>query len=69
MLLGDFIKVYLYILFLSKYGKDIKINDLAKKLGLAFPVIQEALKYWEDIRSYNKKGNWVCYKQFARDRT
>ena len=21
---GDFIKVYLYILFLSKYGKDIK---------------------------------------------
>ena len=53
---GDFIKVYLYILFLSKYGKDIKINDLAKKLGLAFPIIQEALKYWEDIGVITKKG-------------
>ena len=28
---GDYIKVYLYILFLSKYDKDIKINDLSKK--------------------------------------
>ena len=27
---GDYIKVYLYILFLSKYDKDIKINDLSK---------------------------------------
>ena len=26
---GDAIKVYLYILFLSKYGKDIKLNDLS----------------------------------------
>lgn len=53
---GDFIKVYLYILFLSKYGKDIKINDLAKKLGLQFPVIQEALKYWEEKGTITKKG-------------
>ncbi len=29
---GDYIKVYLYILFLSKYDKDIKINDLSKNL-------------------------------------
>lgn len=53
---GDFIKVYLYILFLSKFGKDIKINDLAKKLGLAFPIIQEALKFWEDLGVITKKG-------------
>lgn len=53
---GDFIKVYLYILFLSKYGKDIKINDLAKKLGLPFPIIQEALKYWEEKDVITKKG-------------
>ena len=25
---GDFVKVYLYILYLSKYNKDIKINDI-----------------------------------------
>ena len=24
---GDYIKVYLYCLFLSKYNKDIKLND------------------------------------------
>lgn len=53
---GDFIKVYLYILFLSKYGKDIKINDLAKKLSLTFPVIQEALKFWEELGVITKKG-------------
>ena len=27
---GDYIKIYLYILFLSKYDKDIKLNDLSK---------------------------------------
>ena len=53
---GDFIKVYLYILSLSKYGKDIKINDLAKKLSLAFPTIQEALKFWEELGVITKKG-------------
>ncbi len=53
---GDFIKVYLYILFLSKYDKDIKVNDLCKKLGLALPVIQNALKYWEEQGVLTKKN-------------
>lgn len=53
---GDYIKVYLYVLFLSKYGKDIKINDLSKKLVLSFQVIQDALKYWEDLGLLTKKG-------------
>ncbi len=53
---GDFIKVYLYILFLSKYGKDVKINDLAKKLSLPLKTIQEALKYWEDNEVIIKKS-------------
>ena len=41
---GDFIKVYLYIVFLSKYNKDIKINDLSKKLVLPVKIIQDAIK-------------------------
>ena len=45
---GNFVKVYLYLYFISKYNKDIKINDLAKKLDLRLPVIQDAIKYWED---------------------
>ena len=52
---GDFIKVYLYMIFLSKYGKDIKLNDLSKKLELDFKVIQDAVKYWEDIGVITKK--------------
>lgn len=53
---GDFIKVYLYIIFLSKYNKDIKINDLSKKIALPFNVIQDALKYWEEAGVITKKG-------------
>jgi len=52
---GDYIKVYLYILFLSKYDKDIKINDLSKKLALPLKVIQEAFKYWEEAGVLIKK--------------
>ena len=53
---GDFIKVYLYILFLSKYSKDIKLNDLSKKIALPLNMIQEALKYWEEKEVITKKG-------------
>lgn len=53
---GDFIKVYLYVFFLSKYNKDIKLNDLSKKLALPLPVIQNALKYWEDQGIILKKN-------------
>ena len=53
---GDFIKVYLYMVFLSKYGKEIKINDLSKKLELDFKIIQDAIKYWEDFGVITKKA-------------
>lgn len=53
---GDFIKVYLYMVFLSKYDKDIKINDLSKKLVLPVKVIQDAIKYWEDQCLITKKN-------------
>ena len=45
---GDFVKIYLYLFFLSKYNKDIKINDLSKKLDLPLKTIQDAVKYWEE---------------------
>ena len=58
---GDFIKVYLYILFLSKYDKDIKINDLCKKLGLSLKVIQDAMKYWEEQGVITKKNTGFVF--------
>ena len=54
---GDFVKVYIYMLFLSNYGKDANINDLSKILALPFPTIQDALKFWEDQGVIIKKTN------------
>lgn len=45
---GDYLKIYLYLVFLSKYKKDIKINDLSKKLSLAVKSINDGLKFLED---------------------
>lgn len=53
---GDYIKVYLYILFLSKYNKEIKLNDLSKKIALPLNTIQDAIKYWEENNALIKKG-------------
>lgn len=53
---GDFVKVYLYMLFLSKYDKDIKVNDLSKKLVLPLKTIQDAVKYWEEQGIITKKN-------------
>ena len=44
---GDYIKIYLYILFLSKYNGEININDLAKKLALSINTLNEGMKYLE----------------------
>lgn len=44
---SDSIKVYLYFLFLSKNGKDIKINDFSKKIELPLKSIQDSIKYLE----------------------
>ena len=53
---GDFVKVYMYLYFISKYNNDLKINDLAKKLELPLKTIQDALKYWEEQGLLMRKG-------------
>lgn len=53
---GDYIKIYLYMIFLSKYNKDIKLNDLSKKIAVPLNIIQDALKYWEESNVITKKG-------------
>ena len=44
------------MLFLSKYDKDIKVNDLSKKLVLPLKTIQDAIKYWEEEGVITKKS-------------
>ncbi|MCI8640996.1 MAG: DnaD domain protein [Clostridia bacterium] len=53
---GDYIKIYLYLVFLSKYKKDVKINDLSKKLSLPVKAINDGLKYLEDNKLILKKS-------------
>lgn len=59
---GDFVKVYLYMLFLSKYNKDVKIGDLSKSLNLPFSVIQDSIKFWEDNGLIIRKTNGYIIK-------
>ena len=44
---GDYLKIYLYLVYLSKYNTDININDLSKKLALSINVMNEGMKYLE----------------------
>ena len=45
---GDYIKIYMYLIFLSKYKKDVKLNDLSKKLNIPLKIINDALKNLEE---------------------
>ncbi len=44
---GDYVKIYLYLVFLAKYNRDVKINDLSKKLSIPVNVISEGIKFLE----------------------
>lgn len=44
---GDYVKLYLYLIFLAKYSREVKVNDLSKKLSLPVNVISEGIKYLE----------------------
>ena len=44
---GDYLKIYLYLVFLSKYNGEIGINDLSRKLALPINAINEGIKYLE----------------------
>ena len=59
---GDAVKVYLYMLFLSKYNKDIKVGDLSKILSMPIATVQESIKFWEDNNIIIKKNNGYILK-------
>ena len=52
---GDAVKVYLYLSFLAKNGKDININEISKVLSLSYDVVNNAIKYWEEKALLIKK--------------
>ncbi len=54
---GDYVKIYLYCLFLCKYKGEISPLDLSKKLNLPIGTIEEGLKYWMKESVLSKKDN------------
>lgn len=52
---GDYLKIYLYLVFLSKYKKDVKINDLSKKLSLPVKSISDGIKFLEEKKLILRK--------------
>ena len=45
---GDYVKLYLYCMFISKHNGDISPLDLSKKLSLPLSAVEQGLKYWEE---------------------
>lgn len=54
---GDYLKIYLYLIFLSKYNKDIKLTDLSKKLNIPLKSINDGMKFLEEHGLVTKKAN------------
>lgn len=54
---GNSLKLYMYMAFLSKYNKDIKLADLSKKLNVPLADIQETMTILEDFNLILKKAS------------
>ena len=54
---GDYLKVYLYLIFLAKYNGEIDINKLAKKLAISINSVNEGIKYLEKEGFILRKQN------------
>lgn len=52
---GNYVKIYLYCMFLCKHGSEITPLDLSNKLSLPLSVIEQGLKYWEDNMVVTRK--------------
>lgn len=52
---GDTVKVYLYISFLAKYGKDVNINEISKILSLSYDTVNDSIKFLEEQELLVKK--------------
>lgn len=59
---GDFVKVYLYCLFLAKFDKEITMLDLAKKTGLQLDRVKQAIEYLNSVGIVvsTENGMMVC---------
>jgi DnaD/phage-associated family protein len=57
---GDYVKVYLYCLFLGKHNRPVTINDMSKKLGMDVTKVRQAFSFWENVGAFLKKESGVA---------
>ena len=57
---GDYVKVYLYCLFLGKHNRPVTINDMSKKLGMDVTKVRQAFSYWENVGVFLKKESGIA---------
>lgn len=65
---GDYVKIYLYCLFLCKYSSEITPLDLSKKLSISLDSVEAGLKYWEEqgiLIKKNKTYEFADLKQIT----
>ena len=48
------VKVYIYLLYYTKYNKEISLNDLPKILGITYNEMNNALEYWINREPWTK---------------
>ena len=51
------VKLYIYMVFISKFNKEMKLNDISKTLDIPLKDIQESSKYLEDNGLITRKPN------------
>lgn len=56
---SDYVKVYLYCLFLSKHNKQATAEDLSKKLEIDLNQVKNALIYLENVGVITRKNNSI----------
>ena len=59
---GDYVKVYLYCLYLAKFDKEITTLDLAKKTGLPIDRVKQAIDYLTNVEIVipTERGIMLC---------
>ena len=65
---GDYVKIYIYCLFLCKYSGEITPLDLSKKLSIPIASVEAGLKYWEEqgvLIKKNKTYEFADLKKIA----
>ncbi len=64
---GDYVKLYMYLVFISKYNKEFKINDLSKTLTLSYNTIEDGIKALEQEGLITKKGTGYMLVDIQED--